>query len=227
MSISTKTTALLATIVFTVLVIASFVGLHYQEESLKHAIFKGVDGQAQIAANGIESFINDGLRETLAVSRTLPVDALVQGRLNKVRSHLKQMFETFPKFQNGIFILDREGKFVADYPPHPELEGQSFAFREYYQRTIQKKQGVVGIPYRSKRTGMPVLTFTAPVHNAEGKIIAILACSVDLLSQQALGGYRKQKFGNTGYLYIFDRSRRLVRAPGGRAAVDPCRSGEK
>jgi diguanylate cyclase (GGDEF)-like protein len=58
-----------------------------------------------------------------------------------------------------------------------------------------------------------VITFTAPVRNTKGQIIAILCCSVDLLSQEALGGYRKQKFGNTGYLYIFDRARQLVLHP--------------
>ena len=212
MSLCTKTTALLAAIVFTVLVTASLFWLHYQEDSLKHAIFQGVDGQAQLAAHGIEAFIDDGLKDAQAVSVMLPGQDLLQGRLSEVQAHLRKMFETFPKFQNGIFILDGNGKFVVDYPPHPALQGQSFAFREYYQRTIKENHGIIGKPYRSKRTGLPVLTFTAPIR-ARGRIIAILACSMDLISQEALGGYRKQRFGNTGYLYIFDHSRLLVLHP--------------
>jgi diguanylate cyclase (GGDEF)-like protein/PAS domain S-box-containing protein len=123
------------------------------------------------------------------------------------------MLKTFPKVQNGIFILDREGRFLADYPSHPELRGQSFAFREYYRRTIQEGRGIVGAPYKSRRTGLPVLTFTAPVRDAKGRIVAVLACSADLLARESLGGYWKQKFGTTGYLYVFDRSRLLILHP--------------
>ena len=213
MSLGTKTTTLIAATFFTALLTASLFLLHYEGESLKHSILEGLDGQAKIASHGIASFIDDGLRASNAVSATLPIDALLRGRLGEVESHLKQMSEVFPAFQNGLFILDREGRLLVDYPPHPELRGQSFAFREYYQRTMQEQKGTVGQPYQSKRTGKPVLTFTAPVRDASGRIIAVVACSVDLLSQEALGGYRKQKVGKTGYLYVFDKSRQLVLHP--------------
>lgn len=195
------------------LITSSFLLLHYQEESLKQTILKGVDGQAITAAYGIESFINEGLKDARAISSALPVETILRGNPREINPHLKKMFETFPKFMNGIFILDREGKFVADYPSHPELRGKSFAFREYYQRTIQNNQGAVSKPYTSMRTKLPVLTFTAPVRDANDRLIAIVACSANLIAQEALGVYRKQKFGKTGYLFVFDRSRRLVLHP--------------
>lgn len=58
-----------------------------------------------------------------------------------------------------------------------------------------------------------MLTFTAPVLDENGRIIAVVACSVDLLSKNALGGYRKQTFGTTGYLFVFDYSRLLILHP--------------
>jgi diguanylate cyclase (GGDEF)-like protein len=143
----------------------------------------------------------------------LPAEALAHGRLSVVESHIKRMVGAFQKFQSGIFVLDRAGEFLVDYPPHRELRGKSFAFREYYRRTIQENRGIVAQPYKSTRTGMPVLTFTAPVRDAHGQLVAIVACSVNLLSQNALGGYRKQKFAETGYLYVFDAARRLVLHP--------------
>jgi len=213
MSLGSKTTTLIAATFFTALLAASLFLLHYEGESLRQSILEGLDSQAKITSHGIASFIDDGLRASNAISATLPTDALLRGRLGEVESHLKQMSEVFPAFQNGIFILDREGRFLVDYPSHPELRGQSFAFREYYQRTLQEQKGIVGQPYKSKRTGKPVLTFTAPVRDTNGRIIAVVACSVDLLSQEALGGYRKQKIGKTGYLYVFDKSRQLVLHP--------------
>jgi diguanylate cyclase (GGDEF)-like protein len=212
-NLATKTTALLAIIIFTVLVITSLFFLHWQGASLRQAIFNGLDGQAKTAAHGIESFLTESQTETQAVALTLPVKALFTENQGEVESHLKLMFETFTKFENGIFVLDREGRFLTDYPAHPELRGQSFAYREYFQRTIQENRGIISNPYRSIRTGQPVLTFTAPVRDATGRTIAVLACSVNLVSPQALGGYRTEKFGKTGYLYIFDGSRLLVLHP--------------
>jgi diguanylate cyclase (GGDEF)-like protein/PAS domain S-box-containing protein len=209
----TKTTLLLTAVVTTVLVTVSVFFLHYHEESLRQTILKGVDGQVKIAAHGIETFISEGLKDAHATAITLPMKALLQGRFQEVESHLKKLLEIFPEYQNGIFILDKDGTFLVDYPSHPELRGQSFAFRQYYQRTVQEKKGIVGEPYISKRTGQPVLTFTSPVTDEHGQLIAIVACSTDLLSYKALGGYRKQKFGDTGYLFIFDRARRLVLHP--------------
>ncbi len=212
-SLGTKTTALIAASFFITLLTASLFLLHYEGELLKRTILEGLDGQAKVASNGIGSFLDDGLSASNAVAASLPTDDLFRGRLDEVQPYLKQMSETFPAFQNGMFILDREGKMLVDYPPHPEMRGESFAFREYYQRTLQEQKGVVGLPYKSTRTGKTVLTFTAPVRDASGQIIAIVGCSADLLSQEALGGYRKQKFGKSGYLYVFDKSRELVLHP--------------
>ncbi len=195
------------------LIVSGLLLLYYQEESLKQTIFKGLDGQAKIAAHGIESFLDEGLRASHAIASALPEKAIIRGDTGEIEAHLRRMFESFPQFKNGIFVLDKEGTFLYDYPPHPKLRGQSFAYRDYYQRTIQENKGIVGKPYRSARTGLPVITFTAPVPDVHGKIIAIVACSVDLLSEEALGGYSKQKFGSTGYLFIFDRTRQLVVHP--------------
>jgi len=213
MSLATKTTLLIVATFFLVLVCTSLLLLHHQGESLKHTILEGLDGQAKLAAHGIADFVDEGMTEANAVSATFPVEALTAGRLGEVDSYLHKMAATFPKFQNGIFVLDSEGRLLADDPVHPALHGQSFAFREYYRSTMQQGKGIVGKPYKSSRTGEPVLTFTAPVRDGRGRIIAIVGCSVDLLSPGALGGYRKQKIGTTGYLYVFDRSRQLVVHP--------------
>lgn len=226
MSLGTKTAALLAAIVLGVLASAGLIGLHFQERTLRNTILEGVDGQARIAAHGLATFVEDGLRDAQALALTLPARALAEGRLGEVEGHLARMFETFPKFQNGIFVLDALGRFVADHPSHPELRGQSFAFREYFQRTLQEDRAIVSRAYQSKRTGRPVLTFTAPVRDRSGAIVAIVACSVDLLAQQSLGGYRHQRFGATGYLYIIDGSRQLVLHPEDRRLLTAVEAGK-
>jgi C4-dicarboxylate-specific signal transduction histidine kinase len=212
-SLASKTSSLVATTFFAVLVATSFVLLHYQEKLLRHSILDGLDGQGKIAARAIEAVLDEGLTEANTVSRNLPVQALAAGRRGEVESYLRKMLATFPKFENGIFVLDRQGRLLADYPSHPKLYGQSFALREYFQRTMQEGKGIVSKPVKALRTGRPAFAFTAPIRDTKGQILAIVVCSMDLLSEQSLGDYRKLKFGETGYLFIFDKTRLLVSHP--------------
>jgi signal transduction histidine kinase/CheY-like chemotaxis protein len=210
-NLQAKTTALLTAITAVVLTIATGVSLHVQEASLESSILSGLAAQAQTAAWGISAFLDESLHEAQAVASTLPpVGPTSQQALE---AHLEQMSRAFPRFGNGIFLLDRDGRFLADYPSHPELRGHSFAYREYFLRAVREKRAIVGKAYRSKRTGKPVLTFASPVLDARGDVSAVVACSVDLLSREALGGYRNQRLGETGYLYVFDRQRRLLLHP--------------
>ncbi len=149
----------------------------------------------------------------MAISTGLRAENISQGKLTQVESYLKQMQEVFPTFRSGIFVLDKEGKLLVDYPSHPKLRGQSFAFREYFQRTMREQKGVVSSPYRSARMESPVLTFTAPVRDSQNRIIAIVGGSMDLLATDVLGGYVAQQFGKTGYMYVFDRRRLLLLHP--------------
>ena len=131
MNLGAKTTALFAAVVSAALVAACVLLLHYQEESLTHTIFEGVDGEAKIAAQSIANFVEAGRRESHVIASTLPIAALAPGRQADVETYLKKMVEAFPKFQSGIFIFDHQGKLLVDYPAHRELRGRSFAYREY------------------------------------------------------------------------------------------------
>jgi CheY-like chemotaxis protein len=150
-SLGTKTTALLAAIVTVVFAVAAAGSLHFQEESLKDSIFKGLDGEARTVASGISAFIEGSLREAQAVAATLPPGGPT--RLREVEAHLELMSRSFPKFENGIFVLDAHGTFLADYPSHPELRGESFAFRDYYLKAIREKRAIVDPYFTTKLNG--------------------------------------------------------------------------
>ena len=215
MKLGTKTTILLISLVVFLCGISSGILLYFHEISLRESVLAGVDGVASASSRNISSFIQDSRQSAEVIAVNLPLKALQAGRMAEVDAYL-QKISRLHKFGNGIFILDREGHFLTDYPPHPELQGTSFAFREYFQRTVSEGHGVVGDPYLSKRTGAPVLTFTAPLFDSRKKIVAVVACSVDLIAPEALGGLRTQRIGKNGYLYVFDKSRLMIMHPDSR-----------
>lgn len=208
MRLGTKTSLTTFILILTIAIILSATALYFQKEALQSAAFTGVDSMARTSALVIGRMAADARKDAEAIAATLPplVDRAA------VINHLKKMYEVFG-VDNGIFVLDAQGVFYADYPSHPDLHGYSFAFRDYYLRTVTEGHGVVGSPYISKRTGAMVLTITAPVFDAQKRLRAIVACSYNLLGSNALGTVHQQQFGRTGYLFMFDHERKMILHP--------------
>ena len=144
---------------------------------------------------------------------SLPAAGLEQQNVPLIEEHLKAYLTAFPKFENGMFILDKTGTLWVDYPPHPDVKGRSFAYREYFKRTMEEGKGIIGIPYRSARTGQPVVTFTSLLRGSSNQIVGLLGCSTRLLSNHTLGGIRNTKIGKTGYVYVYDTTRLMILHP--------------
>ncbi|MEW6660206.1 MAG: cache domain-containing protein [Thermodesulfobacteriota bacterium] len=213
MTLRTKTSLLLAGIITLSLGVTGYFYLQFLQQSLKHSILAGVDAVAQTTSESIASFLDDSLRDARVAAMALPVPALEKNDIPTLENRLRKLVETFPKFENGMFILDRTGRIWVDYPPFPEVRGMDVSFREYFKRTMQEEKGIIGVPYISKRTGQPVLTFTAVLRGSDHQILGILGCSVQILSPSALGGIRKTKIGKSGYIYVYDKSRLMILHP--------------
>lgn len=214
MKLRVKTSILVVSLAAALIVIIAGASLRYQERALRENILSGIDAVAGAASLTISGFIRDGKQNAALIATALPRQALIDDRdLSQVEKALENSITLAPRFRNGLFVLDADGRFLADFPPHPELKGVSFAFREYYQDAVRERRAVVSPPYISKRTAKPVITFAAPVISNEGKILAVLGCSVDLLAEDALGPVLKQRIGKNGYVYVMDSTRQLILHP--------------
>lgn len=214
MKLRAKTSILIVSLAAALIVVIASASLRYQERALRDNILSGVDAVAGAASLTIEGFIRDGKQNAALIAKTLPRKPLTGGGdLSSVAQALESAITLAPRFRNGLFLLDADGDFLVDYPPHPELKGNSFAFRDYYKDAMREGRAVVSPPYVSKRTGKPVITFAAPVIADDGKILAVLGCSVDLLAEDALGPVLKQRIGKSGYVYVMDTTRQLILHP--------------
>lgn len=213
MKLSVKASFLLSGLVLAVIAATSLFLLDYQQRAITAVIKQDLESEAAALAREIRTFVDDNLNDTRAIAGNIPRDALIAGDLAALRAYLARQTSFYPKFENGLFLVDGDGIFLTDYPYHPDLYGQSFAHRDYFQRTKARDRGVIGEPYVSTRTGLPVLTFTAPIYSPSGQLLAVLGASVNLLSSSALGEQQQRKIGQTGYLYLVDRNRQFLMHP--------------
>jgi two-component system cell cycle sensor histidine kinase/response regulator CckA len=213
MTLRTKTSILLTTFTIIIFSLAGFLSLRFLENSLRESIFDGLESVSNTSSESISKFLDDTLRDTEAITSFLPKKALEEKNVSVIEEHLKAMVENYPKFENGMFLLDAGGTLWADYPVYPGTRGKNFTFREYFKTTMEKQKGIIGVPYRSARTGEAVLTFTALLRGSQNQILGLLGCSVQLLHPNALGGIRKTKTGESGYTYVYDTSRLMILHP--------------
>jgi PAS domain S-box-containing protein len=213
MTLRIKTSLLIAMILTASLAIMGVLYLRFLERALKNSIYAGLEGVSYAATDAVSRFLQSTHQAAQAVALDLPTDALKNRNESAIQDRLKLMVEVFPQFENGLFILDASGSLWADYPINPQTRGQSFAHREYFQRTMERGRGVISEPYRSARTGALVVTFTAMLRGPSSEVLGVLGCSIRLLSPSTLAGIRGTKIGRTGYLYVFDRSRLMIMHP--------------
>ncbi|HIJ89755.1 MAG: ATP-binding protein [Desulfobulbaceae bacterium] len=117
-------------------------------------------------------------------------------------------------FDNHIFLFSPEGKIIAESPFLPNRRGLDLSFRAYIKDTLATSAPVICDPYISSQPHKhPVIMMTAPVFGREGKIIAILAGSIDLMRPNILGKLSEKKIGKTGYLYLTTSDRTMIMHP--------------
>lgn len=212
-SLRTKTSFATALLLTLVLFASGIFHLRVLESSLRNTIMEGANSTAELSAQTIDTYLEGTLSEVQALGSALPLAAIKAKDSAALDRFLKLQSDRFPKFENGLFILDAEGNLIADYPVHEEKRHQNFAFREYFQATMAQQKGVISPLYRSARSGQPVLTFTAYISAEDGTPLGLLACSSQMLSPRALGGFREKKIGQTGYIYVFDTTRLMILHP--------------
>jgi diguanylate cyclase (GGDEF)-like protein len=117
-------------------------------------------------------------------------------------------------FDNGLFLFSREGRIISEAPYLPGRRGRDVSFRGFYKTTVETGKPVISAPYISTHTpGAPAVMFTAPVRDKDGRLIAILGGSVNLLGDNFLGELSRTRIARNGYLYLFAADRTMIMHP--------------
>ena len=213
MTLRTKTFLLLVAVALLAVTATGLFFLRQLEQSLRKTILHGADTLAERASTEVAGFLEDSLRDTEAIAKNLPAGAVERGDWLAIETYFGQMLAIYPKFENGLFILDAQGRSLVDMPAFPEHRGMDLSHRSYFRDTLSTGRGMIGDPYLSKRHEQPVLTFTMPLNDSAGKFQGVLGASVILTSPRALGGLAEDRYGQTGYFFIIDTSRTMILHP--------------
>jgi diguanylate cyclase (GGDEF)-like protein len=195
-----------------VIFLFSFVINDYFETQLKQLISKQQFSLISEICQSIDASLQEAQQVLLAEAPLfLSLDPENPDQIQKLldsRPALRAIFD------NGLFLFSREGKIIVESPFLSNRRGRDIAFREYYRKTITSLKPQISDPYISTHNpGKPAVILTAPIFDAKGNLLAILAGSLDLTKDNFLGKLSQVKIGDTGYLFMYDSNRTLIMHP--------------
>ncbi|MDQ5911304.1 MAG: hypothetical protein QG599_3401 [Pseudomonadota bacterium] len=119
----------------------------------------------------------------------------------KLQTWLEERYNINPLFSLGLFILDRSGRVLADYPVLPDRVGFSFADRDYFQQA-SKGEFAIGRPIFGRVSKVPLLPMALPLRDSAGNIQAILGGVSALQSRNFMEAFYSTRIGTTGGLVL-------------------------
>ena len=117
-----------------------------------------------------------------------------QGELS-AQSALPTMFD-------HVFLFSPAGDVLANAPFERQFLRFNVAQRQYFTDTVVQRKGIISVPYRSLVDGAPYVMMTAPIFDANGRMVAILGGSISLLKPNFLGSIGTTPVGQKGYFYV-------------------------
>ncbi len=115
-----------------------------------------------------------------------------------VMQHGRSLKEAF----DNVAFLDTNGDLVANLNGAQQLGRVNVKDREYFVQTVATKAGVISQPYRNRLNGLAQIAVTEPVLDEQGKVVYVIAGSINLKEHNFLGELAHTKFGKTGYMFI-------------------------
>ena len=148
----------------------------------------------------------------IAAARSFPQTLLADP--DRVQAELDRRQDLHSLFDNHLFVFTPDGRMFTESPFAPDRRGKDFSFREYIKNTLSTGKPYISNPYISTQAHRhPVIMMTAPIFDRDGKLLAILAASLDLMRDNFLGKLATRTLGHSGYLYLTTGDRIMVMHP--------------
>jgi PAS domain S-box-containing protein len=172
-----------------------------QQYALVSALAYGIDNKLRIAQSAL---VGNAAR--------IPPD--ITRDPTKARRYLDNRPTLLTLFDDGIFLVSKEGEIIAESSGHPHQQGENRPFLDFYRKTEAAGKPYISNHYVSPhRPGNPAIFMTAPLFNSRGEMYAVLAGSIDLQGNNLLEEFSRVKIGKTGYLALCDQDRTIIVHP--------------
>jgi signal transduction histidine kinase len=167
---------------------------------------------ATLAAQGVNEELKARINtlEKYAQGRIVPS---MLGDAAALQERLEGSPAILSMFNAGIFVTGVDGVAIASVPAAARRAGTNYMDRDFIAAAIREGRSSIGKPVMSKHMLSPVLAIAAPIRDAQGKVIGVLAGVTDLAQSNFLDKITQSRYGKSGgYLLIAPQHNLFVTA---------------
>ncbi len=212
LSMKTKMALAVSSLFVVVIVLLAWGALSFQEQSLEKAISQQQFATVSSLAANIDDKLGLAHNALISAAREIPLETLHHP--DRAQRFLDARIALLSVFDNGLFLISRDGKLIAESPFIPGRRGDDQTSREYFQHTVTTGEPKISRPYTSSHTpGHPAIFLSAPVFDRQGNLTAILGGSFDLWGANFLGDLSRTHYGDSSHFYLTDHDRTIIVHP--------------
>jgi PAS domain S-box-containing protein len=173
---------------------------------------KNVLGEQQFSTVSIiASDINDALDERLKSLEMMAakITPAILGNAAATQTFLDSQIPFRRLFNFGGLVTRLDSVTIADVPVSGRI-GIDYSDREYMVEALKGKTAI-GKPVLGRKSQSPVIMMTAPIRDADGKVMGVLAGATDLSKPNFLSKIADNRYGKTGgYLLVAPQHKLVV-----------------
>jgi diguanylate cyclase len=173
----------------------------------------------------VASYIARDIDQSIAARRaligrlagTLPPSLLQQPQ--ELDAWIDERQRLNPLFNNGLLVIRADGKgTLAGHSPAMEQGKSNFSDDAWFRTALAATTPVISTPQRGA-AGAPIIIMATPLHDAQQRIVAVLAGVAKLDAPGFLNGLQKSQLGATGSFLLISPADKLFVGASDRSMI--------
>ncbi len=204
MNLKTKTSIAVAALLCAVFGLGLIVQHYLIENSLKRSI----EEQQSVLVTSMAEEIDQRIRINFAALEgvALGIDRALMNDPARLQAYLQAQQGTLSLF-SALITVTPELMVAGDLPRVPGRVGTDVSSLPHLQALRATARPVVSDPFTGRVVDRPLVAMSVPVFDTEGRIIAAVSGTIDLLSQDLLGALSERAYGQRGHFVLTTRDR--------------------
>lgn len=183
--------------------------------SIKNAVKDSIKNQqyalVSSIAREIDEKVTSDLKVISEVSKRITPGIITNEKL--AQNFINNRPGTSAVFPNGIFILSKSGKLVAEYSKLFFKRELDHSGKEYYKNCVSTLAPSVSCIFNQEDRKSPLLVYSAPILDKFGRLAGLICGEIDFYNESVFKKAITSHIGKKGYLYILSKERYLILHP--------------
>ncbi|HEX7647340.1 MAG TPA: PDC sensor domain-containing protein, partial [Noviherbaspirillum sp.] len=151
-----------------------FIALPMMQDNLQELVAAQQLSIASYVARGVDYSISSRLNLIGQLAADFPPELV--GNPERLRAWLKERQRLNPLFNSGLMVVPPDGKgTLASYPVVAGRDKLDYSKSDWFLNAMRLDRPVMGVPFRGRASGEPIIMFSAPLRDGNGKLVAEIA----------------------------------------------------